>query len=83
VISGAVWAIGALAVFLVISAPPISAASPGVELAIPAASALLAVFWGAIGRQELAGISKAKSSIAVSVLLFLAALVLLGWSFRA
>jgi glucose uptake protein len=80
-LSGVVWAVGALAVFLAISAPAKAAADPRVELALPVASVLLAVFWGVTGRKELARMPKGKSSMAWSVVLFVAALVLLGWAF--
>lgn len=82
VIAGVVWAVGALAVFLVISAPAKAAADPRLELALPVAFVLLAVFWGVVGRRELARMPGGKSSIAWSMVLFAAALVLLGWAFR-
>ena len=82
VIAGAVWAVGALSVFLVITAPVKAAADPRLELALPVASVLLAVFWGVAGRKELARMPGGRSSIAWSVMLFVAALVLLGWAFR-
>lgn len=81
VVAGVVWAVGALAVFLAISAPAKAAADPRVELALPVASVLLAVFWGVTERKELARMPGGKSSIAWSVVLFIAALVLLGWAF--
>lgn len=82
VIGGVVWAVGAMAVFLVICAPAKAAADPRLELALPVASVLLAVFWGVARRKELARMPQGKSSIAGSVVLFVAALVLLGWAFR-
>jgi glucose uptake protein len=82
VIAGVVWAVGALSVFLVISAPAKAAADPRLELALPVASVLLAVFWGVSGRKELARMPQGRSSIAWSVVLLIAALVLLGWAFR-
>lgn len=80
-IGGAVWAIGALAVFLAVSAPPAAAVSPGIELGIPLSALILAVFWGVVRWKEVAGTPKAKSSIVLSAVVFLCALVLLGWSF--
>lgn len=81
VVAGLVWAVGAMAVFLVISAPAKAAADPRLELALPVASALLAVFWGLTGRKELAKMPQGKSSVAGSVILFVAALALLAWAF--
>jgi glucose uptake protein len=81
-IGGVVWAVGALAVFLAITAPAKAAADPRLELALPVASTLLAMFWGLVGRKELVKMPKAKSSIARSAVLFVAAVVLLGWAFR-
>lgn len=79
---GALWAAGTLCAALVDFTPQKNGLPPSLGLILPFASVLLVVLWGAFGWKEFASApAGAKTSIAVTAVLFAAGLVLVSFGF--
>jgi glucose uptake protein len=78
---GAIWALGMLAQGLAMSAPASIDLDPRLVTILPLASVLLAVFWGFVKWKEYPG--SAKALLALSVVVFLGGVVLVGLALTA
>ena len=76
---GALWAAGMLAALLANSAPAQAGIKPTVAIIVPLASVLLVIFWGVTSWKEFSsGSGHSKLALALTTILFLCSVVLLG-----
>jgi len=79
---GVIWAIGALAALLAVSAPSYIELNPALTFILPVASVLLASLWGLATWKENAGApARARSSLTLAGVSLACGLVLLGFGF--